>query len=78
MLFREIHNFGKGFYKFVTDIDIPPELAETVRDIVGDARMLRDTHTKLLIVAGIVVRYVCLYVFRDEEMGEELLGEFKP
>jgi hypothetical protein len=78
MLFREIHNFGKGFYKFATDVDIPSELAGTVKDIVGDERMLRDTHTKLLIVAGIVMRFVCLDVFRDgeiPEMREEQTGE---
>ncbi|KAI5851138.1 hypothetical protein DFP73DRAFT_141981 [Morchella snyderi] len=70
MLFREIHNFGKGFYKFATDVDIPSELAGTVKDIVGDERMLRDIHTKLLIVAGIVMRFVCLDVFRDGETPE--------
>lgn len=78
MLFREIHNFGKGFYKFATDVDIPSELAGTVKDIVGDERMLRDTHTKLLIVAGIVMRFVCLEVFRDGEIlesREEQTGE---
>lgn len=67
MLWRSVHNFGKCFYKFPTDTNVPAPLGDVMKDMLGSEaavyRMVGDSRTKLLVIAGILARHLGAEVF---------------
>lgn len=78
ILWRSIHNHGKNFYKFSTEANVPAELGDTMKDLLGTEdlvyHMVRDSKTKLMVVAAILVRFVASRVFTTD-FFERMLEE---
>lgn len=79
MLWRSIHNYGKCFYKFPTDTSIPVTLGDTMKAILGNEEtvycVVGDKRTKLLVVAGILARFLVADVFDDKFFEELFTGD---